>query len=464
MVKDKKRVEKDFLGRRELPGQVYYGIQTLRASENFPVSGLRADKAFIKAYAQVKCAACLVNHRVKSIEAKVASAIIQAAQEIISGKFHDQFIVDVFQAGAGTSFNMNVNEVIANRALEISGRDKGDYAYINPNDHVNQSQSTNDTFPTAINLAALALWATLQPILENLAGSLERKGKEFHHILKAGRTHLQDAVPIRLGQEFRAYGYAIRRSIRLIHTAVEELKELPIGGTATGTALNTPPNYQKLVVEELSQLTGFSLKPASDLHEAMQSCQAVGAVSGALKGLALELTRIANDLRLLSSGPATGLAEIELPAVQPGSSIMPAKINPVMAECLNMMAYQIIGNDTTISLAIQAGQLELNVMMPLMAYNLLQSFRLPINYLPLFNEKCVIGITADPERCHNYAYSSTALGTVLNPIFGYRKTAELIKEALSKGKKITELVAEKKLLSGDKQNELLNLERLTGEK
>jgi aspartate ammonia-lyase len=464
MIKDKKRIEKDFLGQRELPGQVYYGIQTLRASENFPVSGLKEDKAFVKAYAKVKCAACVTNQRLEAIDDKIAGAIIQAAQEIISGKFHDQFIVDVFQAGAGTSFNMNVNEVIANRALEISGKDKGDYAYINPHDHVNYAQSTNDTFPTAINLAALDLWATLQPILENLAGSFEKKGKEFHHILKAGRTHLQDAVPLRLGQEFRAYGYAIRRSIRLIHTAVEELKELPIGGTATGTALNTPPNYQKLVVEVLSQLTGFALKPASDLREAMQSRQAVGAVSGALKVLALELTRIANDLRLLSSGPATGLAEIELPAVQPGSSIMPAKVNPVMAECLNMVAFQIIGNDNTISLAIQAGQLELNVMMPLMAYNLLQSFRLLINYLPVFTEKCLLGIVADPERCNNYAYSSTALGTVLNPIFGYRKTAELIKEALTKGKKITDLVAEKKLLSGDELNELLKLDRLTGEK
>ncbi len=464
MSAQKTRMEHDSLGDKPVPDDVYYGVQTLRAVENFPVSGIKEDRAFIRSYGLIKKAACQVNHRLGALDDERSKAIEQAADEVISGNLDDQFVVDVFQAGAGTSFNMNMNEVIANRALEIMGKKLGDYRSLHPNDHVNMSQSTNDTFPTAIQISALERWNELKPILAYLASSFEKKGEEFHQILKSGRTHLQDAVPVRLGQEFRAYGQALRRSIRLLQSAANELLELPIGGTAAGTGLNTPKGYQAEIVRTLSQLTGLDLRPAPDLREAMQSRQAVAAMSAGLRNLALEFIRIANDLRLLSSGPATGLAEIKLPAVQPGSSIMPAKVNPVMAECLNMISFQIVGNDTAVSLAVQAGQMELNVMMPLMAYNILQNFRLLVNYLPVFNEKCIRGIAADEERCRNYMHSSAALGTVLNPEIGYRRTAELIEEAISEGKSIRDLVVEKGILSAEKMDALLDPAKLTGEK
>ncbi len=464
MSGEKTRTEHDSLGDKAVPAAVYYGVQTARALENFPVSGMREDPAFIRAYARIKRSACRVNHRAGKLDDRRAEAICRAADEVIAGKFDDQFVVDVFQAGAGTSFHMNVNEVIANRGLELLGRERGEYEHLHPNDHVNFGQSTNDTFPTAIHLAALELWQELQPVLKALAGAFAERGEKFHHILKSGRTHLQDAVPVRLGQEFRAYGAALDRSIRLLEAAMEEVKELPIGGTAAGTGLNTAPGYQQNVVAELSELTGLQLRPAPDLREAMQSRQALAAVSAGLRNLALELTRIANDLRLLASGPATGLAEITLPAVQPGSSIMPAKVNPVMAECLNMVAFQIIGNDAAMGMAVQAGQLELNVMMPLMAFKILQSMRLLINYLPVFNRKCVAGITASEKRCRTYLHSSAALGTVLNPEIGYAKTAELIKEALAEGKSIRDLVVEKGIMPEEKMDELLEAEKLTGEK
>ncbi|MFZ0391620.1 MAG: aspartate ammonia-lyase [Calditrichia bacterium] len=457
------RIEKDSLGEKRVPEAAYYGVQTVRALENFPVSGLKEDPAFIRAYGYIKKAACRVNRRAGKLNPEKADAIEEAAAEVIAGKWDDQFVVDVFQAGAGTSFHMNVNEVIANRALEILGKERGDYQQLHPNDDVNFGQSTNDTFPTAIHLAALELSNELRPVLAELADAFNTKGEEFHHILKSGRTHLQDAVPIRLGQEFRGYAAALQRSLHLLKDAERELQDLPIGGSAAGTGLNTVPGFQKDVVAELSDLTGLELHPAQDLREAMQSRQAIAAASAALRNLALELIRIANDLRLLSSGPATGLAEISLPAVQPGSSIMPAKINPVMAECLNMVCFQIAGNDTAISMAVQAGQLELNVMMPLMAFKLLQSYRLFINYLPVFTEKCVRGISANEERCRRYMHSSAALGTVLNPLIGYSKTAELIKQALREEKSIRELVVENNILSEEKMSELLDAQKLTGE-
>ncbi|MEJ2634411.1 MAG: aspartate ammonia-lyase [Calditrichia bacterium] len=464
MDKVKSRTEHDSLGDREVPSEAYFGIQTLRAVENFPVSGYHEDPVFIKAYGRIKKAACKVNHKLGRIDDERARAIDQAAGEVVEGQFNDQFVVDVFQAGAGTSFHMNVNEVIANRALEILGKERGNYKYVSPNDLVNHGQSTNDTFPTAIHLAVLELWQDLRPILESLAGSFEERGKKFHHILKSGRTHLQDAVPVRLGQEFRAYGQAIKRSIRIMESAANELLELPIGGTAGGTGLNAPEGYQAEVVKELSKITGLEFRAAPDLREAMQSRQGLGAMSAGLRSLSLELIRIANDLRLLTSGPATGLAEIVLPTVQPGSSIMPAKVNPVMAECLNMICFQIIGNDTAMTMAIQAGQLELNVMMPLMVHNLLQSFRMLINYLPVFIEKCVAGITANEKRCNDYMHRSAALGTVLNPQIGYLKTAKLIKEALAKGESIRDLVIEKNILPSEKMDDLLDPIKLTGEK
>jgi aspartate ammonia-lyase len=464
MAEKKFRVEKDTLGTANVPRAAYYGIQTVRAVENFPVSGLREDHAFIKAYGRIKLAACRVNHALGLLEDRVAGAIAEAAEEVISGEHDDQFVVDVFQAGAGTSFNMNVNEVIANRALEILGEMKGDYSLIHPNDHVNKGQSTNDTFPTAIHLAALDLGTELTLVLERLAVAFEDKGRAFYSIIKSGRTHLQDAVPIRLGQEFLAYGRALRNAMGYLEFSLESLAELPLGGTAVGTGLNAHPDYRPMVIEELRRITGFDVMETPDMREAMQSRQAAAAASAALKGLALELIRIANDLRLLSSGPATGLAEIVLPAVQPGSSIMPAKVNPVMAECLNMLAFQIVGNDSALSLAVQAGQLELNVMMPLIAFNLLNSFRWLINYLPVFEKKCVHGIEANRERCENFAQSSAGLGTVLSPVLGYAKTAELIKESLQKQVPVRRLVVEKGLLSEEEARNLFTHEKLTGEK
>ncbi|NOX35938.1 MAG: aspartate ammonia-lyase [Calditrichaeota bacterium] len=459
----KTRIERDSLGEKPIPAEAYYGIQTQRALENFPVSGLRADPAFIRAYAMIKKAACLANQELGAIDAERASAICQAATEILEGRFLDQFVVDVFQAGAGTSFHMNVNEVIANRALEILGRPRGDYAYLSPNDHVNYGQSTNDTFPTALHLATLILWRELEPVLQQLIDALNAKANQLDRIIKAGRTHLQDALPIRLGQEFRAYAVAFERSVRAIGRSCEELLELAIGGTAVGTGVNTLPGYRSRVIQHLQAISGFPVRPAQDLREAMASRQAVGWVSAALRALALELIRLANDLRLMASGPATGLNEIQLPAVQPGSSIMPGKVNPVLAECLNMIGFQIIGNDTAIAYAIQAGQLELNVMMPLMAHNILQSFRLLINFLPVFTEKGIQGIQANEEQCRAYAERTTALGTILNPIVGYLNAAEIVKESLRTGKSIQQIVREKRILSDNQMEELFNLERLTRE-
>ncbi len=462
-MSDRFREEQDSMGTVRVPRDALYGAQTQRAVHNFPVSGLRADPALIRAYGHIKRAAAVAHREGGQLSTEVADAIVQAADEVIEGRWNDQFVVDVFQAGAGTSFNMNANEVIANRAAEILGGAGGAYDRVHPNDHVNRSQSTNDTFPTALHLAALDRLVALLPILEALAAALEEKGREFHPLLKAGRTHLQDATPIRLGQEFRAYGAAIRRSISLLQSAGEELNDLAIGGSAVGTGVNTPDGYRERMIRELAGLTGLPLRSAPDLREAMQSRQAVGAMSAALRGLALELIRIANDLRLLSSGPATGLAEIRLPAVQPGSSIMPAKVNPVLAECLNMVGFQIVGNDTAVALAVQAGQLELNVMMPLMAHNLLQSFSILINFLPVFTENCVKGIAADPDRLQGYAHRTAALGTVLNPVTGYLRAAELIKESLATGKDIRTLVLEKKILSEAELDALLDPARLTGE-
>ncbi len=463
MIRKTVRMEKDILGTREIPGNVYYGIHTLRASENFPVSGYREDPALIIAYARIKLASSRVNQKLGWLDSDIAGAIQQAAQEVISGQMHEFLIVDVFQAGAGTSLNMNMNEVIANRALEILNHVRGDYHHIHPNDHVNMCQSTNDTFPSALHLAALALWTELRPILQQLEESFYQKAREFQVIIKSGRTHLQDAVPVRLGQEFQAYGRAVHRSISNMDKAAEDLRELAIGGTAVGTGINAHPDFQKMVIAELRSLTEMDLRAAADLREAMQSRQAVANVSGALRGLALELIRIANDLRLLASGPATGIGEIELPAVQPGSSIMPAKINPVMAECLNMIAFQIIGNDTALAMAVQAGQLELNVMMPLMAFTLLQSFRLLINYLPVFEKKCIAGISAKKERCERYAFTSAGLGTVLAPLLGYARTAELIQKSLDQKISIPELIRQEKLLPEEKLAQLFNPEQLTGE-
>jgi aspartate ammonia-lyase len=457
------RIERDSMGELAVPAHAYYGVQTARAVANFPVSGLRADAALIRAYGRLKLAAARVNLALGALTKEQSAAIQTAAEEVAAGKWNGEFVVDAFQAGAGTSFHMNVNEVICNRALERLGKHRGEYAFLSPNDHVNYGQSTNDTYPTALHLAALERWAQLLPVLEALAAAFDERGRAFHGVLKAGRTHLQDAVPVRLGQEFRAYAEAVRRSMRLGQAAAGELGDLAIGGSAAGTGLNVRPGYPQMMVEELQKLTGLPLRNAPDLREAMQSRQAVGAMSAALRALALELVRIANDLRLLASGPATGFAEITLPAVQPGSSIMPGKVNPVLAECLNMVGFQVAGNDAAVALAVQAGQLELNVMMPLMAHNLLQSFALLTNFVPVFTQQCVAGITADAARALDYAHRTAALGTVLNPVVGYLKAAELVKESLATGRSVRELVIDKGILTPAQIDALLDPTLLTGE-
>ena len=457
------RVERDSLGEVEVPVNALWGAQTERARKSFRASGLRCDPALIVAYARVKRAAAIANAETGGLDRAKADAIAAAAAEVIAGLHAGQFPLDPFQAGAGTSLNMNLNEVIASRARELLGRPRGDGPFLSPNDDVNRSQSTNDTYPTALHLAVLRRWGDLVPVLLRLAEAFEERGEAFHGVVKSGRTHLQDAVPVRLGREMRAYGTALRRTVRLGVAASRELCALPLGGSAAGTGLNVPPGFRERVVRELATETRMPLRSAKDLYEAMQSRQAVGAMSGVLRGLALELIRIANDLRLLASGPETGLTEITLPAVQPGSSIMPGKVNPVMAECLNMVAFQVIGNDAAVAMAVQAGQLELNVMMPLMAHALLGSFGLLVTYLPDFAEKCVKGIEADEARCAGYAGRSAALATILNPVIGYLPAAALVKESLATGVPAAELAVSKGLLTREEADRLFSPERMTGE-
>ncbi len=455
------RKERDALGEREIPAHAYYGIHTARALEIFAVSGLKTNPEFIRAYAMVKKAAALTNAQLGQLPKEIGPAIVTACDEILAGRFHDQVPIDIFQSGAGTTLNMNLNEVIANRAIEILGGQKGDYHIVHPNDHVNMAQSTNDTFPTAMRLCALRLLARLFPVLAKLEQAFRDKAGEFDGVIKSGRTHLQDAVPIRLGQEFAAYACTIAKAKARIEQASDSLTEVGLGGTAVGTGLNSRPDYQKQVVKRLSDIADIRLRPARDMREAMQSNLAVAEVSGTLKLLALELTRIANDLRLLSSGPRTGLAEINLPPVQPGSSIMPGKVNPTMAEMLNMVAFQVVGNDATMSQAVAAGQLELNVMMPVMAANLFSSIEILTNALSLFTDKCVTGIEANVDRCAEFAETSLGLATVLSPHLGYDETARLVKDAKVRGVRIRELLAQLKALPEEKRRELLDLMALT---
>ncbi len=456
------RTEKDFLGPVQVPAEAYYGIQTVRAVENFPVSGLRDHAAMIKAAALIKKAAAKANSDLGKLDRKKAAAVVRACDEIIAGRFDDQFVVDVFQMGAGTSFHMNANEVIANRASEILGGAKGAAALVDPHDHVNIGQSTNDVYPTAMRLAAaLMMRGRLLPELDKTAGVFLAKSREFGRIVKAGRTHLQDAVPVRLGQEFKAYGETIVRCRRFIETAGRSLLELGIGGSAVGTGLNTPPGYRELVVKRLSQMTGLNLKPAEDLREAMQSMRPFVEVSAALRNLAGELNRIANDLRLLASGPRAGLAEISLPEVAPGSSIMPQKVNPSMLEMLNMVCYQVMGCDLTVSQAAQAGQLELNVMMPVISFNLHLMIGIMADALHQVRMKCLRGIKADAARCREYAERTLGLATVLSPRLGYARAADIAAQALKKGKTIREIAEEKGILTAAELEQLFDLEHLT---
>ncbi|MGD0932053.1 MAG: aspartate ammonia-lyase [Candidatus Korobacteraceae bacterium] len=455
------RVEKDSLGHKDVPGHAYYGIQTARAVENFPISGLRAHPTLIRAIAMVKEAAALANRELGLVDARTANAIVEAAKEVQQGKWDDHFVVDVFQAGAGVSFHMNSNEVIANRAAELLGGARGEYKHVHPNDHVNYGQSTNDVFPTAMRLATLLELEKLYPALDNLVAALDEKGKEFHHVLKSGRTHMQDAVPMRLGQEFTAYGGAIRRAKKSLHEQSELLREIGLGGSAVGTGINTHPDYRHKAIAELARISSQKLHVVDDMRYAMQSNLAMSSVSSALRNLALEVIRISNDLRLLASGPNTGLGEINLPALQPGSSIMPGKINPVLPELAAMVSFQVVGYDAAVALAVQAGQLELNVMMPTMAYSVLTSITIMTNMLRQLTDFCVKGITVNQQRTDYYVQSTVSLATALNPYIGYAKAAEIAKESVKTGKSIIEIARQRGDLTEEQIKEILDPARMT---
>ena len=441
------RLEKDTMGTVEVPEDAYYGAQTQRAIANFPISGLKPHQALVRATLRIKKCAAQANMATGRLDPAVAAAIVQAADQALSGEFSGQFLVDPFQAGAGTSHNMNVNEVLANRADQLLGGALGEYRKVNPNDHVNMAQSTNDVFPTAMRLAALELAEALGGELEGLAGALRQKAQEFDGILKSGRTHLQDAVPIRLGQEFSAYAQAIDHNRAGIERALPALRELGIGGTAVGTGLNAEEAFIDRIVEGLARETGQGLSRSGNLVERMQNMDPFVALSSTVKGTAVNLIRIANDLRLLSSGPRTGLGEINLPPMQPGSSIMPGKVNPVMAEVTDMVCFQVMGADLTIALAAQAGQLELNVMMPVIAYNMLFSMEIMKNCLRQFTRCCVAGISANAERCRIFLDQSVGLATVLAPSIGYAAAAEVAKESAKSGKSIRQVILERSILS-----------------
>lgn len=467
------RVEKDSLGDVHVPASAYWGAQTQRAILNFPITGLKPYPAFVWSMAVIKRAAAEVNADLGLFKDKevgdktvsgdaMAQAIMMAADEVLDGRFADQFVVDPIQAGAGTSHNMNINEVISNRANEHLGYGLDAAPKpVNPNDHVNMAQSTNDTIPTAIRLGCLWRLDELLATLQNLADSFHAKAVDFDDVVKSGRTHLQDAVPVRLGQEFGAYARAVERDREKIAQAGEGLRRLGIGGTATGTGLNAHTEYHRRMVATLGRLTGLELYESDNLFESMQSMADAVHFSGALRTLAQDLTRIANDFRLLSSGPSTGLDEIRLPAVQPGSSIMPGKVNPVLAEMLNMAMFQVMGNDLTVMLSGQAGQLELNVMMPIIAYNLFQSMDVIINAVNAFNEKCVVGLKANPEKATGWLAKNAILVTALNPVIGYLKGAEVAKEAMATNRTVREVVIEKGYLDAEEADRLLNVRALT---
>ncbi|WP_078409815.1 aspartate ammonia-lyase [Priestia abyssalis] len=455
------RIEKDFLGEKELPIDAYYGIQTLRAMENFPITGYRIHEELIKAFAIVKKAAALANMDVKRLYEGLGKVIVQAADEIIEGKWHDQFIVDPIQGGAGTSMNMNANEVIANRALELLGKEKGSYVELSPNSHVNMSQSTNDAFPTAIHIATLQLIGKLLDTMKYMQEVFKAKAKEFDHVIKMGRTHLQDAVPIRLGQEFEAYSRVLERDMKRIEQSRQHLYEVNMGATAVGTGLNADPRYIENVVKHLADISGLPLTGAEHLVDATQNTDAYTEVSAALKVCMMNMSKIANDLRLMASGPRAGLGEISLPARQPGSSIMPGKVNPVMPEMINQVAFQVIGNDHTICLASEAGQLELNVMEPVLVFNLLQSLSIMNNAFRAFTDYCLAGIEANEDRLKEYVEKSVGIITAVNPHIGYEVAARIAREAILKGKSVRDLCLQHDVLTEEELDLILNPYEMT---
>ena len=455
------RTEKDPLGPKEVPADALYGVQTVRARENFPISGLAPLWPFVMAQVWIKKAAALTHKTTGRLDAKLADAIVAAADEVLAGKHTDQFVVDPYQAGAGTSHNMNVNEVLANRANELVGGKRGAYAPVHPNDHVNMAQSTNDTIPTNIRLSALSQLQDLTLAFDGLRDALAAKGKQFDHIVKAGRTHLQDAMPIRLGQEFTAYAGSLDRGRRRVTEAADYLRDLGIGGSAVGTGVTVEKEYPELVVQHLRAISGLDLRVGQDRIQLMQSMGDVAAFSAALRVLAVDLSKIASDLRIMVMGPRTGIDEIALPAVQPGSSIMPGKINPSIPEMVNQVCFQVMGLDTTVSIAAEHGQLELNVMMPVIAFNVLLSMRILTNTARVFNEKCVAGIEAHEEMCAYWVERSAALATALMPHIGYARAAELSKQSVKEGILVRDMVRRDQLLPADEIDDVLDLRKMT---
>ena len=456
------RTEKDSMGSKSIPVDVYYGIQTLRATENFPISGIKPLPTYVDACILIKKATAIANTELKCIEPAIGEAIVKAADEILQGSLREQFVVDVYQAGAGTSHHMNINEVLANRALEILGEEKGNYQRVSPNDHVNYGQSTNDVIPTAIRVGSLlALDKTLYPALDSAIATVAQKAAEFQDIVKSGRTHMQDAVPVRLGEGFKAWTQILTDHRQRIVTAAQDLYQLGLGGSAIGTGLNTHPQYRYRAAELLGEFIGKPLQPAPHLMAAMQSMSPFVNVSGSLRNLAQDLVKISHDLRLMDSGPQTGFKEIQLPAVQPGSSIMPGKYNPVMAEMTSMVCFQVMGYDTAIAFAAQAGQLELNVMMPLIAYDLIHSIEILGNTIESLSQRCLAGITPRRDRCLAYAEGSLALVTALNTHIGYLKAADVAKKSLATGKSIRAIVLEEGLMDESQLAKVLDLGRMS---
>ena len=455
------RIERDPLGELPVPTEALWGIQTERARQNFPISNLRPLPAFVDAVVWIKKAAALTHRETGRLDKKLADAIIAAADEVLAGGHRDQFVVDPYQAGAGTSHNMNVNEVLANRANELLGSKRGEYKPVHPNDHVNMAQSTNDVIPTAIRLGALSQLAALAEALTRLGRAFLAKGKAFDAIVKSGRTHLQDATPVRLGQEFTAWGHTVERNRDRIARSADDLRDLGIGGTAVGTGLNAEPEYPPLMIKHLRAITGVELREGKDRVQLMQSLGDAAGFSGTVRTYAADLGKIASDLRLLASGPRTGFAELMLPAVQPGSSIMPGKVNPSIPEMVNQVCFQVLGNDVTVATSAEAGQLELNVMMPVIAHNILFSMMILTNASRVLAERCVDGIEADQAQCEYWLERSPALVTALAPKIGYAEAAKLAKEAVAKNVTVRQLVQEKGLLKGKELDEVLDLRAMT---
>ena len=455
------RVEKDSIGTKDVPENVYYGVQSLRAAENFHITGLNMHPEIINSLAYIKKAAAITNCEAGLLDKRRTQAIVQACDEILEGKFREDFIVDPIQGGAGTSLNMNANEVIANRAIEILGGKKGDYSVVNPNDHVNCGQSTNDVIPTAGKMTSLRLLKKLKKQLLRLHSALEKKADEFDGVIKMGRTQLQDAVPIRLGQEFKAYSVAILRDLNRMDKAMDEMRTLNMGGTAVGTGLNADESYLRRIVPNLSEISGMDLVQAYDLIDATQNLDSFVAVSGAVKACAVTLSKIANDLRLMSSGPRAGFGEINLPAKQNGSSIMPGKVNPVIPEVVNQVAFNAIGNDMTITMAAEAGQLELNAFEPIIFYCLFQSIDTIAYAVNTFVDNCVIGITANETRCRYFVENSVGIITAICPYVGYQKAAEIAKEAIKTGESVRKPIIEKGLLTKEQLDEIMDPVQMT---